>query len=265
MLSNQSIEAVVPRRVERIGELVGRTPMVCLQRSGNGLVWVKLEGMSPAGSFHDRVAWHALRSYPAGSDVKFVVNGASNFAYSAAVLSRRRKLDVTVIVDRNDTQRLVRLLDRVGCTIVRATNATDASALLVQYVEGGHVLLRPEETSSVKAAWNDLFAEVAGSGTRIERVIAFESGVHLDTLTSIASRQLGHAVEVVVLPTDHERERTLAGEISSRRMQTGHREGFLISPLGAEVIDRAVSEALTDHRATLAIMPDAGNRYLGWW
>jgi hypothetical protein len=38
-----------------------------------------------------------------------------------------------------------------------------------------------------------------------------------------------------------------------------------VSPLGAELIDRAVSEALTDHRTTLAIMPDAGNRYLGWW
>lgn len=265
MLSNQSIEAVVPRRVERIGELVGRTPMVCMQRSGNGLVWVKLEGTSPAGSFHDRVAWHTLRAYPSGSDVKFVISGASNFAYSAAVLSRRRKLDVTVIVDRNDTQRLVRLLDRVGCTIVRAANATEASALQAKYVDDGHLLLRGDDTSAVKAAWQDLFAEVASTGLPLDRVVAFDTGLHDEALSEIASRQLGRPIEAVVLPTDHERERTLAGEICSRRTQTGHREGFLVSPLGAEVIDRAVSEALTDHRATLAIMPDAGNRYLGWW
>jgi hypothetical protein len=261
--SHQASRGVFPQ-VDRVADLVGNTPLVQLQRSGDGRVWVKLEGLSAGGSFFDRVAQPIFRRYAQGEG-EIVVRGATNFAYSMVALSRRRGTRVRVVVHRGESQRLVKLLDRVGANLERVPDAAAAEQRIGDLIAEGWVEARLDDRPAQIQAWTLLLRELAAMPVPMQRLVTFDSGIAADELMRLMSSELGHNAELTVLPWDGEQERTLSGEICSRRTQTGHREGFLVGPLGAEIIDRAVSEALTDHRLTVAVLPDSGHRYLGWW
>lgn len=264
MLSSPQCSRGVYPQVDRVADLVGNTPLVQLQRSGNGRVWAKLEGLSAGGSFFDRVAQPIFRRQPQGEG-QLLVCGASNFAYSLASLSRRRGTRVRVIVRRDESQRLVRLLDRVGADLERVPDETVANQRRDDLIAEGWTEAHSHDPVAQALAWDQLLREIADSGLSVGRIVTFDSGLPYAELELIVREVFGPSTDLTTLATDHEQERTLSGELCSRRTQIGHREGFLVGPLGAEVIDRAVSEALTDHRLTVAVLPDSGHRYLGWW
>jgi len=96
--------------------------------------------------------------------------------------------------------------------------------------------------------------------------VVVDYGVPRDELKSAFRTVSGGHVDVVFVADDRESERILPGRVASRRTQMGHREGLLLGPVGAEVVDRSVEIALSaSHGAVCGIVPEGGHRYLGWW
>jgi hypothetical protein len=76
---------------------------------------------------------------------------------------------------------------------------------------------------------------------------------------------LAPGLSVVWVEDDFERRRTLSEDAACRRTQVAHREGLLLSPLGAELVDAGVTAAVHGATQVIVLVPEGGQRHLGWW
>lgn len=242
-----------------VARLVGETPLYTLRRSGRGRAHLKLEHMQPGGSYFDRVAGTQLIGTGPGDTA--VVAGATAFAVSAAMLSARRGVSLTVVLAPDERPRLRELLRRLGATVRRA----DVPDLLArECADAGDVLLRRDDPTSHLLAVRDIGRELRAALARPLVWVLIDHGVSRERVARALSVDATPA-DVVFVADDDERERQPGGHIASRRTQMGHREGLLLGPAGAEVADRTIELAEDGERDVVGIVPDGGHRYLGWW
>ena len=76
---------------------------------------------------------------------------------------------------------------------------------------------------------------------------------------------LAPGLSVVWVEDDGEMRRTLSEDAACRRTQVAHREGLLLSPLGAELVDAGVAAAVQGATQVIVLVPEGGQRHLGWW
>lgn len=254
-----------PLVTEALGDLVGGTPLIQLRRSGDGNVWLKHEGIQPGGSYFDRVAkvqMDRLGSSAAG----VLLEGATSFTVSALTLANARGLRAVVLLAADAPQRLLGLIRRMCPDVRRYRNAEERSRLIGDLESEELVFLDRHDAGAHLQAMTDIAVEGREASDRpLPSWVLVDYGVPVDELKAAMRRVLGHPIRLVFIDDDAELERTLDGAAASRRAQVGHREGLLVGPVAAEVIDRAVDVALASGERVCAIIPDGGQRYLGWW
>lgn len=250
---------------EDLIDLVGGTPLIQLRRSGDGNVWVKHEGIQPGGSYFDRVAALQLDRLGAGT-VGIFVEGSTSFSVSALTLANARGLRTSVILGPDAPARLIGLIRRLSNDVRRYKNAEERSELIGDLESDEYVFLDRHDADSHLQALTDIALEGREASERaLASWVLVDYGLPQDEVERAMRRVLGHPIQLVFIEDDNECERTLDGSAASRRAQVGHREGLLIGPIAAEVIDRAVDVALASGERVCAIIPDGGQRYLGWW
>lgn len=250
---------------EDLSAFVGGSPLIQLRRSGDSFVWIKHEGYEPGGSYFDRVALEQLRKLPAGTP-GIVIDGTTSFSVSALTLANSLGLRGIVLVDKEGPQRLVGLLRKLAYQTKIYRSEEQRDALLAEAKAQGFVLLERGDTAAHLSALQQIAIEVQeASELPIGNWVLADYGLDPAAVERVLRRVCGHPVQVVLLEDDHERERVLDGSAASRRSQVGHREGMLIGPMGAEIIDRAVDVAISSGERVCAVLPDGGHRYLGWW
>lgn len=253
------------QRVGEIREFVGGTPLIRLRRSGDGKVWIKHEGLQPGGSFFDRVARHQLQSLPQDC-AGVVLDGSTSFTVSSLTLAAAGQTPSVVLLGPDAPPRLLGLIRKLAGTVRRYKDADERSNLLGELESEGYIFLDRHDPDAHLRAVTELAIEVNESSDRpIANWVLVDYGVDVTEVERAIRRTLGFPVKVRFVADDHEVERTLAGEALSRRTQVGHREGMLIGPMGAEVVDLAVDLAVANNERVCAVIPDGGHRYLGWW
>lgn len=259
------ISTQVTLRSDDLPTLVGGSPLIQLRRSGDSHVWLKHEGLEPGGSYFDRVALNQLRALP-NDAAGIIIDGTTSFTASALALANSMGLRGVVLIDKEGPQRLVGLIRKLAFEAKIYRSPEQRDELLAKWKSAGFVELHRNDVAAHVAALTDLAIEVQeASELSIGNWVLPDYGVPVEEVERILRRVAGHPVQIVLLEDDFDRERTLDGSAASRRSQVGHREGMLIGPLGAEIIDRAVDVALTTGERVCAVVPDGGHRYLGWW
>ncbi|TVR03070.1 MAG: pyridoxal-phosphate dependent enzyme [Deltaproteobacteria bacterium] len=261
--SEARVDAVRPSlAAHSLMDLVGRTPMIRLQRSGDGKVWVKREGRNPSGSFHDRVARYQLDA----TMQPVVVSGWSTHALAVLALAVSTGREVHHVVCQGEPPRLRALCSRFVARPERVRNAQELDAAIRSKVRTGCIHLEPDDPDASARAWRDVTMEVHSVRPvpPLHWVVS-GCGVESETLRAALEPDLPESDRVHILPWDGGQERRLTGTAACRRQQSGHREGLLLSPLGAELIDHAVNVALQSSGDVCVVLPEDGHRYLGWW
>lgn len=203
---------------------------------------MKLESRQGSGSYWDRVAAAQLSTLPAGQAV--AVSGLH--AHSIAVLAAARAAgrQVSVFASQGDEPRLAALCAAYGAV------AGDAP-------RDGSPLRRDDAVAHRQAfaGWRAELEAVLGAGRRLLVLPAFAGLVEA----------VGSSERVVWVDDDGERRRALAADAACRRTQVAHREGLLLSPLGAELVDAGVAAAVSSEDEVVVLVPEGGQRHLGWW
>lgn len=238
---------------------VGGSPLIRLSRSGEGRVLLKHEGFNPSGSFFDRVA---QRIVAAGGD-RFVVDGADAFALALTVVARRSGASVRVLSHGPSSARLDVLLRRFGADVVSVAADAAGEAVSALAADGYVAVSRIQKRATVEALI-DVAKEVAASGVTPSLWVLPDYGIPPDVLRDALSVH-GATPYLELIADDGETRRTLSGPDACRRSQTGQREGILLSPLGAEIVEAAVNAAPEVEGDVVALLPEGGQRYLGWW
>ena len=242
---------------------VGRTPLFPLQRC-DGSVWIKREGLQATGSYFDRVASWQLAQLPAG--LPLVVRGWTSHTVALLALAKRAGHRVSVVVDDASSPRLRALAQGYGPRVVRA-KAGEIDAEVQREVDAGALLVSRLEVAAHLAALRELAAEVAEQRPATPRIWVIPAYAWNEAqAAALLSAMLGTRVEVHLVEDDgDDRERILSPCAAIRRTQLGHREGWLVSPLGAELVDRAIALAADSDQEVVVLVPEDGQRYLGWW
>lgn len=241
-----------------IAQVVGDTPLLELSRSGEGRVLLKHEQYNPSGSFFDRVALHVLAGRRPGEIVG--IEGDDAFALSMATLGSTLGVSVEVIPRQAQAGRLRSLLARAGARIVTG----DADEVRARWTEEGVEEVQRDASEPLLRALAEVAAEVAALGVQPAVWVLADFG--LPPTEVQAALQMGHeAPYLELIADDHEAKRTLDGPAAARRSQVGQREGMLLSPLGAEIVEAAVNVAHEIEGRVVALVPEGGQRYLGWW
>ena len=264
-IASEFQRAMPAQRSEDLTQLVGGSPLIRLQRSGDSLVWLKHEGLEPGGSYFDRVALTQLRRLPAGAP-GVLIDGSTSFTVSALTLANTLGIRGVVLVSKEAPQRLLGLIRKLSAEVKIYKSEEQREELAARYLGEGLVVLERGDVAAHLSALQDLAIEVReASELSIGNWVLPDYGAPAEDVERVLRRICGHPIQVVLIEDDHDLERTLDGSASSRRSQVGHREGLLISPMGAEVIDRAVDIALSTGERVCAVVPDGGHRFLGWW
>lgn len=256
-LSESTSAAVEP--ADALLQWVGGSPLIRLSRSGEGRVLLKHEGFNPSGSFFDRIA---QRVVSAGGD-RFVVDGADAFALALTVVARRSGAAVRVLSHGPSSARLDVLLRRFGADVV-VVDETESTAAAAALVAEGYVSVARVQKRATVEALVDVAKEVSESGVTPSLWVLPDYGVPPDVLRDALSIH-GATPYLELIADDGETRRTLSGPDACRRSQTGQREGILLSPLGAEIVEAAVNAAPEVEGDVVALLPEGGQRYLGWW
>ena len=255
--STTSSESAYGLREGTLG-LVGSTPLLSLGRSGEGRVFVKHEGYNPGGSFFDRVVLRALSSSP--SDL--VVDGGGALAVSAAAVAAGRA-SVRVIGSGDRLGRVRKLIGSYGARVDELEGAA-ATAAFTDAVAAGSLPIQSDDHAAVLACLAEVAEEVNRAGICPEVWVLPDFGAEPERVRA-ALTIAGTEPFLELVAYDREERRSLSGSAACRRAQMGHREGMLLSPLGAEIAEAAIQIASEVTGAVVALLPEGGHRYLGWW
>ena len=224
------------------GALVGGTPLLRLRQSGDGRVLLKLEGRQASGSYWDRLV--AAQFGQVGPEVAVAVSGRHAHSVAAAAYARATGRQAFLLADAGDEPRLEALLGSYGLPIVSALPA-------------GAVLLERDDLEAHRRAFAGWLAELPSEADVL--VLPAYAGL------VEAADALAPGLSVVWVEDDGEMRRTLSGDAACRRTQVAHREGLLLSPLGAELVDAGVTAAVHGAAQVIVLVPEGGQRHLGWW
>lgn len=246
-------------------DLVGNTPFVQLRNSGDGLVHVKHEGLNPGGSIFDRVARYQLSRNQSAKGL--VVTGTTAHTVSLLTLANAQCIDVKVIVRPTDPARLVSLITKLASDLQFVDCAEECESRMQQLQAAGYVFCSRTDREAHRRALAEIAMESHASlqGDQIEHWVIVDYGRSTEDVAKELRRALGYETQIHFVGDDYERQRELKDNAATRRVQIGHREGILVGPTGAELIDKAVSLAFTRGERVCAVIPDGGHRYLGWW
>lgn len=257
--------ALVPAEAARpeIGRLVGATPLIRLERSGEGRVLLKHEGYGPGGSFFDRVVRHQLERVAAGREI--VVDGCDAYSLSVAVQAVSGGHPVTVVSDDQSGRRLARLHALFGVRRVEVEGGEPTAAKVAERCREGAIELSRRDAAALRRALAEVAAEVTRAGRNPDIWVLADYGIAPDELQAILAGGTGAEPYLELVSDDRERRRQLTGPEAARRAQTGQREGILLSPLGAELVEAAINAADEVDGDVVVLVPEDGRRYLGWW
>lgn len=235
----------VPARATRgmsWGALVGGTPLLRLQQSGDGRVLLKLEGRQASGSYWDRVV--AAQFGLLSAEARVAVSGRHAHSVAAAAYARATGRLAFLLAEAGDEPRLEALVGSYGLPVV-------------EELPPGVVMLRRDEVISHRRAFAGWLAELPSEADVL--VLPAYAGL-VEAFDAVAPR-----LSVVWVEDDFERRRTLSEDAACRRTQVAHREGLLLSPLGAELVDSGVAAAVQGATQVIVLVPEGGQRHLGWW
>lgn len=246
-------------------ELVGETPFVQLKNSGDGLVSVKLEGLNPGGSLFDRLARYQLRRNQGARGA--IVTGATSHTVSVLTLANAASIETIVLIRPTDPPRLLPLIRKLCDRIEYVDCAEECESRRQQLENDGYAFCSRTDRAAHRRALAEIALEShrAFHGEPVEHWVHVNYGRAATEVKRELRRALGYEASVHFVEDDFERARELTDNAATRRVQIGHREGLLVSPIGAEIIDKSVSLAFTRAERVCAILPDGGHRYLGWW
>jgi hypothetical protein len=121
----------------------------------------------------------------------------------------------------------------------------------------GAVLLARDDAEAHRRAFAGWLAELPSAPSVL--VLPAFAGL-VSAVESLAPER-----SVVWVEDDGERRRALSEDAACRRTQVAHREGLLLSPLGAELVDAGVTAAVHGATQVIVLVPEGGQRHLGWW
>ena len=224
------------------GALVGGSPLVRLRQSGDGRVLLKLEGRQASGSYWDRLV--AAQFGRLAADKAVGCSGRHGHSVAVAAYARATGRQAFLLADAGDEPRLEALLGSYGLPIVSALPA-------------GAVLLERDDEEAHRRAFAGWLAELPSEADVL--VLPAYAGL------VEAADALAPGLSVVWVEDDGEMRRTLSEDAACRRTQVAHREGLLLSPLGAELVDAGVAAAVQGATQVIVLVPEGGQRHLGWW
>ena len=224
------------------GALVGGTPLLRLRQSGDGRVLLKLEGRQASGSYWDRLV--AAQFGRLAADKAVGCSGRHGHSVAVAAYARATGRQAFLLADAGDEPRLEALLGSYGLPIVSALPA-------------GAVLLERDDLEAHRRAFAGWLAELPSEADVL--VLPAYAGL------VEAADALAPGLSVVWVEDDGEMRRTLSEDAACRRTQVAHREGLLLSPLGAELVDAGVAAAVQGATQVIVLVPEGGQRHLGWW
>lgn len=224
------------------GALVGGTPLLRLRQSGDGRVLLKLEGRQASGSYWDRLV--AAQFGQVGPEVAVAVSGRHAHSVAAAAYARATGRQAFLLAEAGDEPRLEALLGSYGLPVVEKLPA-------------GAVLLERDDVEAHRRAFAGWLAELPSEAGVL--VLPAYSGL-VEAVDALAP-----GLSVVWVEDDFERRRSLSADAACRRTQVAHREGLLLSPLGAELVDAGVTAAVHGAAQVIVLVPEGGQRHLGWW
>ena len=224
------------------GALVGGTPLLRLRHSGDGRVLLKLEGRQASGSYWDRLV--AAQFGRLAADKAVGCSGRHGHSVAVAAYARATGRQAFLLADAGDEPRLEALLGSYGLPIVSALPA-------------GAVLLERDDLEAHRRAFAGWLAELPSEADVL--VLPAYAGL------VEAADALAPGLSVVWVEDDGEMRRTLSEDAACRRTQVAHREGLLLSPLGAELVDAGVAAAVHGAAQVIVLVPEGGQRHLGWW
>ena len=224
------------------GALVGGSPLLRLRQSGDGRVLLKLEGRQASGSYWDRVV--AAQFGQVGPEVAVAVSGRHAHSVAAAAYARATGHQAFLLAEAGDEPRLEALLGSYGLPVVEELPA-------------GAVLLERDDVEAHRRAFAGWLEELPSEAGLL--VLPAYAGL------VEAADALAPGLSVVWVEDDGEMRRTLSEDAACRRTQVAHREGLLLSPLGAELVDAGVAAAVQGATQVIVLVPEGGQRHLGWW
>jgi cysteine synthase len=259
MSSENSVAMSAGSVAPRMRSLCGATPL--LPYAGYPGVLLKLEGMQSGGSFFDRVVNAQLDRLPSGQTVVAGEGGA--WAASLALLCADLGHPLELWLRRED-QRTVELCRRFGAT-VRFVAEAEREAKLRDGENSGVTVLRRDDLDAHVVAYTAIADEVREqrrSSSPPLWVVATRS-VPRDAITAALGTDPS---QVAWVDEPEDGPSAVSDATQARRTMMGSRAGVLVGPTGARVVDAAV--AATERAVStdvVAIVPDGGHRYLGWW
>jgi len=224
------------------GALVGGSPLVRLRQSGDGRVLLKLEGGQASGSYWDRVVAAQFARLHADEAVGF--SGRHGHSVAVAAYARATGRPAYMLAEAGDEDRLEALVSSYGVAVVSE-------------LPEGAVLLNQDDAEAHRRAFAGWLAELPSAPSVL--VLPAFAGL-VSAVEALASER-----SVVWVEDDGERRRTLSEDAACRRTQVAHREGLLLSPLGAELVDAGVTAAVHGATQVIVLVPEGGQRHLGWW
>ena len=224
------------------GALVGGTPLLRLRHSGDGRVLLKLEGRQASGSYWDRLV--AAQFGRLAADKAVGCSGRHGHSVAVAAYARATGRQAFLLADAGDEPRLQALLGSYGLPVVEELPA-------------GAVLLERDDLEAHRRAFAGWLAELPSEAGVL--VLPAYAGL-VEAVDALAP-----GLSVVWVEDDFERRRSLSADAACRRTQVAHREGLLLSPLGAELVDAGVTAAVHGAAQVIVLVPEGGQRHLGWW
>lgn len=207
---------------------------------------LKLEGRQASGSYWDRVVAAQFAVLPDGVAVVFAGRHAHSVAVAA--FARATGRSVAMLASQDDEARLTALIGSYGATIAET-------------LPDGAVLLRHDDDAAHARAFAGWLSELPSA------LLAGGAHLVLPAFPGLvaAAKSLVPELPVTWVADDGERQRTLGADAACRRTQVAHREGVLLSPIGAELVDAGVAVAVSGHASVIVLVPEGGQRHLGWW
>ena len=280
------------RVVDRIDKLVGRTPLVKLNRvvqAGGSDIYVKMENVNPSGSIRDRyISEIVTRAVEAGYIVEgdtLAIAGIDDSSVATSMLTNLLGLKLRVFAPSHSSKRLLGLVERYGAEMVWTDEeaglkgAIDAAAGWARkaadrmYVDGyRREAVRDAYTQMADEILSALHGRILGAfitsvttgGTfrhvaRELRETHPALGVGGAVLTDYDFPELqGHAYNVL--------RKVSLEEAWQMRDRLAREEGLLLGPKGAASVLLALEfqDDLPADEVVVALNPDSGQRYLGW-
>jgi hypothetical protein len=228
---------------------------------------LKVEGFQLGGHFSDRLAEPALTALldPARNPTppaEVVLPALDRFAVSAAVQACARwyPTQVTIFhVPEGDALRLRQLISHAGVRLRRGTPA-DAAAYVQQRGPSAALLTPPIDCPDAGALLAQELLEQLGRPPAAV-ILPAEAA----PITAALAQHLNLPPDGVVTlprpPTPGPETEALAATFA----EVG-RQGILLSPEGADIVERARALATSGALSApvVAVLPDGGSRYFGW-